>query len=244
MSSSSDTVGIARPPDPRIAAHIERALAGCGPVVNVGAGSGVYEPPSTVLAVEPSAARIARRTAGAATAVRALAEALPLPDKSVDAAMAVLTVHGWADLETGIAEMRRVARKRIVILTWDQRVSREFWLLREYLTMANAYEDRRAVPVDRLAALLGRPEISPVPVPHDCVDGFGLAYWRRPEAYLDPAARSRMSIMAQHPPSVLQPGLERLAFDVASGIWHATHADLLDRTEFDVGYRLLVADVQ
>ena len=99
--------------------------------------------------------------------------------------MALLTVHHWTDLEAGVAELRRIARLRIVVLTWDQRVFRNFWLVSEYLPEAAAFDDARAVPVDRLAELLGGARIEPVPVPHDCTDGFGAAYWRRPEAYLD-----------------------------------------------------------
>lgn len=235
-----------RVPDPRIAAQLHRALGDAESVVNVGAGTGAYEPASTVLAVEPSATMLAQRPPGAAPAVQATAEAIPLADDAVDAALAVLTVHHWSSLETGLAELRRVARRRVVVLTWDAEVCREFWLLREYQPEASAFDDARAVPVERLVRLLGGPErvrVAPVPVPHDCTDGFAAAFWRRPEAYLDPVVRAGMSVLAQPGEAVTAPGTARLAADLASGAWRERHADLLELDELDCGYRLLVAEL-
>ncbi len=242
-----DTIGATytstRRPDPRIAAQIHAALGDVRTVVNVGAGTGSYEPEQTLLAVEPSAVMISQRPAGAAPVVRGVAEALPLADGSADAVMALLTVHHWTDLEAGIAELRRVARRRIVLLTWDQSVTRELWLLRDYLPEAAAFDDDRAVPVDRLAELLGAQKVEPVPVPHDCTDGFGAAFWRRPEAYLDPVVRAGMSILAQTGEDVIAPGLARLAEDLSSGAWQERYAELLALDTADVGYRLLIADL-
>lgn len=238
------TYGRTRRPDPRIAARIHAALGDATDVVNVGAGTGSYEPARTVLAVEPSRVMVAQRAPGSAPAVRAVAERLPLRDGAADAVMALLTVHHWTDAAAGIAELRRVARRRIVVLTWDQRVFRErFWLVREYLPAAAAFDDSRAVPVDRLAALLGGARQEPVPVPHDCTDGFGAAFWRRPHAYLDPWIRAGISLFAQAGEDVLAPGLAALADDLAAGRWHIRHAGLLTLDTLDVGYRLLVADV-
>src|ERR1700722_24487 len=216
-----DTIGVTytatRQPDPRVGALIAAALGDARSVINVGAGAGSYEPAQTVLAVEPSPVMISQRPAGSAPAVQARAEALPVATSAADAAMALLTVHHWADLAAGIAELRRVARRRIVIFTWDQRVTREVWLLREYLPAGAAFDDSRPPPVERLADLLGGARIEPVPVPHDCRDGFGIAYWRRPEAYLDPVVRAGMSLLAQPGDAVLAGGLRRLAADLASG---------------------------
>ncbi|MEU6371722.1 methyltransferase domain-containing protein [Streptomyces sp. NPDC046909] len=242
-----DTLGASyshtRRPDPRIAAQIHAALGDATDVVNVGAGTGSYEPPETVLAVEPSQVMIAQRPPGSAPAVQAVAECLPLRDGAADAVMALLTVHHWSDQAAGIEELRRVARRRVVVLTWDQRVFRErFWLVREYLPEAADFDDTRAVPTDRLAELLGGARVEPVPVPHDCTDGFAAAYWRRPHAYLDPRVRAGISLLSQPDEAVLAPGLARLADDLAGGRWHARHADLFTRETFDVGYRLLVAD--
>ncbi|MET7934353.1 methyltransferase domain-containing protein [Streptomyces sp. NPDC005322] len=236
------TYGSTRRPDPRIATRIHQALGGAASVINVGAGTGSYEPPETVLAVEPSSVMIAQRPAGSAPALQAYAESIPLADDAADAVMALLTVHHWNDLEAGIGELLRIARHRVVILTWDPTFTRTFWLLDEYLPEAAEFDDTRAVAVDHLAALLGGARIETVPVPHDCTDGFGAAFWRRPEAYLDPGVRAGMSMLAQTGEEVIRPGLARLADDLSSGLWHERHADLLDRETLDVGYRLLVAD--
>ncbi|WP_416984721.1 class I SAM-dependent methyltransferase [Streptomyces sp. T028] len=238
------TYGRTRRSDPRIAARIRGALGDVGGVINVGAGSGSYEPVGTVLAVEPSRVMIGQRAVGAAPAVQGVAERLPVRDGAVDAVLALLTVHHWDDLAAGIGELRRVARRRVVVLTWDQRVFRErFWLVRDYLPEAAAFDDLRATPVDRLCELLGGARQEVVPVPHDCVDGFAAAYWRRPAAYLDPRVRAGISLLAQPGEDTLAPGLARLAEDLASGRWHTRHAELLSLDAIDAGYRLLVADL-
>ncbi|WP_086766652.1 methyltransferase domain-containing protein [Streptomyces bobili] len=232
-----------RRPDPRIAARVRRALGNATSVINVGAGTGSYEPSYTVLAVEPSSVMIAQRPAGSAPALRASAESIPLADDSADAAMALLTVHHWSDLEAGIGELLRIARQRVVVLTFDPGINHRFWLLEEYLPEAAAFDSTRAVAVDRLAMLLGGARIETVPIPHDCTDGFLAAFWRRPEAYLDPDVRAGISLFAQTGDEVVQQGLARLSDDLTSGRWHRRHADLLDRETLDVGYRLLVADL-
>ena len=237
------TYTVTRRPDPRIGALIRTALSDARSVINIGAGAGSYEPPQTVLAVEPSPVMIRQRPAGSAPVVQARAEALPVADNAADAAMALLTVHHWTDLEAGIAELRRIARRRIVVLTWDQEACRKFWLFSEYLPEAAAFDDARAVPVGHLADLLGGARIEPVPIPHDCTDGFATAYWRRPAAYLDPVVRAGMSILAQPGDDVLRAGLDRLAADLDSGAWHLRHYDLLNRAHFDGGYRLLTAEL-
>ncbi|OLT01941.1 MerR family transcriptional regulator [Pseudonocardia sp. CNS-004] len=229
-----------RGPDPRIAAQVVAALGGMTSVVNVGAGTGSYEPAETIVAVEPSSTMIAQRPAGTAACVRGTAEALPLSSGSVDAALAVLTVHHWTDVEAGIAELRRVARKRVVILTWDQRVFREFWLVREYLPAAAAVSAGHAVPIPLIAELLPGARVEPVPVPHDCTDGFGAAFWRRPEAYLDPRVRAGISMLAQAHPRDLVDGLSALTADLESGAWHERHRELSTLDRLDAGYRLIV----
>jgi SAM-dependent methyltransferase len=184
---------------------------------------------------------IEQRPEGAATCVRGAAEALPLSDGSVDAALAVLTIHHWTDVEAGIAELRRVARHRVVILTWDQSVLREFWLVREYLPAAAAVSAGHAVPVPHLVELLPGARVEPVPVPHDCTDGFGAAFWRRPEAYLDPMVRAGISMLAQADPRDLADGLSALAADLESGVWHERHRGLSTLDRLDAGYRLIVS---
>jgi SAM-dependent methyltransferase len=238
-----DTIGVTytetRRADPRIEAAIRRALRGARSVVNVGAGAGSYEPPETVLAVEPSEVMIAQRRAGRAPAVQTTAEAIPLADGAVDAALAVLTIHHWPDLAAGFAEMRRVAR-RIVVLTWDPSMARSFWLSREYLPAeAVDWDIARCPPLESVAELVGPgAEVTPVPVPHDCTDGFFGAFWRRPEAYLDPVVRAGISNLAQFG-DALVPAFDRLAADLESGEWHRRHADLLMLEELDLGYRIV-----
>jgi SAM-dependent methyltransferase len=234
----------ARQSDPRIAARIESALGGARSVVNVGAGSGSYEPPTTVYAVEPSAAMIAQRPPGAAPALQAAAEAIPLPDDFADAALAVLTVHHWLDPEGGLAELCRIARRRVVVFTWDRCGSDGFWLTRDYIQDNYAWDSQRFLPLARVAAALGgQVRIEPVPIPYDCADGFLAAYWRRPTAYLDPRIRASMSNFALPGAPACEEGLARLAAELASGEWARRHADLLALDELDVGYRLVIADL-
>jgi len=246
MSSPDyDTLGIdysrTRRPDPRIAERINRALDDSLSVVNVGAGTGSYEPRDRrVLSVEPSAVMIRQRPAGTAPVIQAAAEDLPLRDGAVEAALAILTVHHWTDKGRGLAEMRRVARRRVVILAWDQEIWESFWLLRDYFP-ASDIDRRRALAIADITSVLGPSEIIPVTIPHDCVDGFHGAFWRRPEAYLDPRVRAGISTYATMPAAELESGLGRLAADLRSGEWKARHRELLDLDEIDLGYRLIVA---
>jgi SAM-dependent methyltransferase len=243
-----DTVGrtysATRRADPRIAVQISDALAGCDSVVNVGAGTGSYEPPQTIVVIEPSQMMIDQRPARAAPAIRAVAEHIPMRDNCADAALAVLTAHHWSDLPAGIAEMRRIARHRLVLLSWDADVMGEkFWLLSDYLPEARAADAALAVPAEHLRSLLADPVITPVLVPHDCSDGFAGAFWRRPDAYLDPAVRTGMSLFTLTGSAVVAAGLARLEADLLSGRWQRDHAALMELTELDLGYRLITATV-
>jgi hypothetical protein len=236
------TYSSTRRADPRIAAAITDALGESASVVNVGAGAGSYEPAQTIAAVEPSRVMITQRPPGSAPAVQAVAERIPLRDRCADAALAVLTVHHWSDVSAGIAEMRRVARRRLVFFTWCPRSSASFWLS-EYLPEAARVDAAMAEPIGVLARRLRGAEVRPVPVPHDCTDGFAAAYWRRPEAYLDPAVRAGISVLAKTGEEALQAGLSRLADDLRTGRWHDNHADLIQLDSLDVGYSLVIADL-
>lgn len=222
--------------DPRIASVILAALGDAESVINVGAGTGSYEPTDRIVqAVEPSELMISQRPSDAAPCVRASAESLPFPDASFDAAMASLTIHHWTDWRAGLREMRRVARQRVVLFTFDAEAS-DFWLTRDYFP-ALADLDLKIMPrLGDLASELGEFSSTPVLVPHDCVDGFLGAHWRRPQVYLDPIARQSMSSFARIDAA---DGLKRLARDVEGGAWRERHADLLQRDSLDVGYRLL-----
>lgn len=243
MSALYDTIGIdyanLRQPDPRIAAHIDAALGDAHSVINVGAGAGSYEPPlREVTAVEPSAEMIAQRKVDAAQIVQASAENLPFADNSFDAAMAVLTVHHWSDQARGLSELKRVARNRAIILTFDPGF-RDIWLL-DYWPQLAKLDDGQMPPLDFYGQHLGEVAVSKVPVPHDCVDGFLYAYWRRPAAYLDPRIRRGSSSFWRI--DGMQEGLAKLEQDVASGAWQQRYGELLDREACDMGYRLVCAE--
>lgn len=230
-----------RQADPRIASAIVLALGDAPSVLNVGAGTGSYEPGDRIVqAVEPSVTMIRQRPDGAAPCVQASAEALPFEAGAYAAAMAVLTIHHWTDWRAGLREMRRVAQRRIVLLTFDAEAS-DFWLTRDYFPELMKL-DRRIMP--RLAELeseLGPFHASPLAVPHDCIDGFLGAYWRRPHLYLDPIARRSMSSFARID---AEDGLQRLARDLESGAWRERYADLLSLDALDLGYRLLRWDFE
>lgn len=231
--------------DPRIAAQIHAALGDATSVVNVGAGAGAYEPPDRdVLPIEPSSRMIAQRPPGLALAIRGHAECLPLPSDCVDAAMACMTLHHWADWRIGVQELRRVARKRIVIFTYDRSYAERFWLLRDYLPRLGRLDSARFPPIEEQSAAMGE-EVScePVPIPHDCEDGFLAAYWRRPRAYLDPWVRAGMSTFHLPGAERLLAGLERLSEDVEDGEWETRYDHLLELEQVDLGYRLLVTEL-
>jgi SAM-dependent methyltransferase len=218
--------------DPRLAAHVHAALGDARTVLNVGAGAGSYEPEDRyVVAVEPSAAMRAQRPAGRPS-VDAVAEALPFDDASFDAAMAMITVHQWSDLERGLAELRRVARGPVVILTFDPDAMLDFWLA-DYVPEVFEAERPR---MPTLSALGG--EASALPIPLDCVDGFIEAYYGRPEAFLDPEVRAAQSAWEKTGVDV-GPGLTRLAEDLRSGAWDARYGDLRRQPEYIGSLRLI-----
>lgn len=228
--------------DARIAAALWAALAGATSVLNVGAGSGSYEPPGRrVVAAEPSAVMLSQRPPGAAPAVQAVAEALPFADRAFDAAMAVLTVHHWQDRARGLAEMRRVARGPCVLFVCDPRAVPSWWL-HHYFPATARLEASRAVPLPELTALLGGSlEVIPVPIPADCTDGFNAAYWRRPGAYLDPDVWRPMSALSLIGEPDRVEGMRRLRADLGSGEWRRRFGRLLELGELDLGYRVVVA---
>lgn len=233
-----------RRPDPRIARQIAEELGGARSVVNVGAGTGAYEPRDLdVVAVEPSAVMLAQRAPDAAPAVQGSAEDLPFADDAFDAALAVLTMHHWSDWRAGVTELRRVARQRIVMLTFDPAYIAGYWLVRDYLPEIAVRDEQRFPPLATLAEALGDAHEVPVPIADDCTDGFLCATWKRPLAYLDETVRANISAFGQLDPAAVAAGLSRLERDVADGTWAARNADLIAGHEADFGYRLLVAEL-
>ena len=240
-----DTIGHGyrdlRRPDPRIAARILGALGDATSVVNVGAGAGSYEPVDRkLIAVEPSGVMVRQRPADAAPVVRASACDLPFRDDAVDAALAILTLHHWPDLERGLSELRRVARRRVVVLTFDPSFE-GFWLT-DYLPEILEIDRRSLPPLSFLAEQLGGARIFDVPIPEDCTDGFLAAYWKRPEAYLRPEVRAAISVLTRLADPA--PGLAALRRDLDSGDWARRYGRQLGATERDLGYRLLVGDLE
>ena len=241
-----DTIGTAytatRRTEPRIAAKIWAALGDARTVLNVGAGTGSYEPPGRdITAAEPSEVMRAQRPADAAPCVAATAESLPFADQSFDAAMAVSTVHHWPDPVAGLREMQRVAR-RVVVFTHDDTDAgwlRRFWLTRDYLPEVAGLTAGRPSLEEQARAIRAR--IEPVPIPWDCADGLFEAYWRRPEAYLDEDVRRAVSVWTRVGPQAEQRAVRRLRDDLASGRWAERNRDLLTLDAAELGLRLLIA---
>lgn len=241
MDSVYDRIGVnyseLRKPDRRIEAVIGTALGSARTVLNVGAGAGSYEPADRqVTAIEPSMEMIRQRPAAAAPVIRGRAEELPFDDRSFDASMAILTVHHWSDQAKGLKEMRRVTRGPVIVLTYDPSF-RGFWLA-DYLPGLVDLDEAQMPRMTDYEGWLGPVETFPVPIPHDCSDGFLCAYWRRPAAYLDP--RVRAAISSFWALGDVSEALSRLEGDLASGAWARRYPDLLGLDERDFGYRLVV----
>jgi SAM-dependent methyltransferase len=242
-----DTLGVGytamRQEDPRLAARIRAALGDAHSVLNVGAGAGSYEPADLdVTAVEPSAVMRAQRPPGAAPVVDGRAEQLPFEDDSFDVAMAILSDHHWDDHARGLAELRRVARRRVVLFNAQPQMVADSWLVRDYLRGFAGL-----VPPDysleQTLEALGGGHLEPVPIPHDCRDGFMHAYWRRPHAYLDPRVRAGISVFGLLDPAEVDQMVATLAADLDSGEWERRNGALLQLDELDLGYRLVVAEL-
>jgi SAM-dependent methyltransferase len=244
VSALYDTIGrsyaATRGEDPRLRARIHAALGNARTVLNVGAGTGSYEPRDRdVLAVEPSAVMRAQRAPDAAPAIHASADALPFADASFDATMAVLTDHHWPDRAGGLRELRRVARKRAVLFTFDPAFIDAFWLTRDYIP---GFRDLPGMTIEDIAGHFGATRIEPVPITHDWQDGFLFAFWRRPEAYLDPVVRANISVFSRLDEADVADCVARLRADLDSGAWARRNADVLAAEELDGGYRLLIAE--
>jgi len=231
-----------RRPDPRIAAQIDAALGEARTVLNVGAGTGSYEPAGReVTAVEPAAEMIEQRAPGSAPVVQASAEDLPFPDRSFDASMAVLTAHHWADLGAGLDEMGRVSRERVVIVTFDPEALAELWLAHDYFPEMLTLKRRAGATSRALAELLAGATIEPIPVPRDCTDLFFAALWARPEKLFDEEVLKPMWVWQSISEEARRSGRERLRADLESGAWARRYGHLRALPSLDVGLRLVSA---
>jgi SAM-dependent methyltransferase len=226
--------------DPRIAVLIRRQLKGVSSLLNVGAGSGAYEPDDMpVVALEPSARMIGQRWDRSNT-IQGRAEAMPFRDDSFDAALAVLTIHHWKDKKKGFGECIRVARKRVVIMTWDPD-SNGFWLVQQYFPEILEADRTNFPNMEEIKQVLGAVTIESLPIPADCPDGFLGAYWRRPGAYLQETVRAGISSFSHIPGT--DPRFKRLARDIATGAWRQKNRSLFSTDMLDIGYRLVTADL-
>jgi len=229
--------------DPRIAGAVEAALDDAVSVLNVGAGTGSYEPSHRqVVAVEPSPVMLAQRSPGSAPVVQARAEDLPFAEAAFDAVLGVLTLHHWTDQLRGLRECVRVARERVVMLTFDP-ASDGFWLTQHYLPQFMALDRERFPSIDALTAGFApyaHVVIRPVPVPKDCIDGFLGAFWARPHAYLDARVQAAISSFAH---ADVDAGLSRLRSDLSDGSWSARYGHLLALNALDIGYRIVIAQL-
>lgn len=234
-----------RRPDPRIAARIHAALGDAKTILNIGAGAGSYEPTDReVIAIEPSEAMRAQRPPHLVQAIDACAEELPLADQSVDATMAILTVHQWKDRRRGLRELLRVTRGPIVIMTFAPGSANYFWL-RDYCPEVAAVESQRDPSIEAIAADLAAPdrriESQPVPVPIDCIDGFSEAFYARPERFLDPATTRAQSTWAFIPDDVRERFFRTLRADLDSGAWDRKHGHYRTMPEFTGALRLIIS---
>jgi len=231
-----------RQTDPRIAAMVHEALGEAKVVLNVGAGAGSYEPVDRhVIAIEPSAMMRSQRPPHLTPAIHGIAEALPLDDQSVDATMAMVTIHQWNNPQKGLQELRRVTRGPIVVLTFDGDALHKFWLA-DYAPELIAAERRRYPPIESISAYLGRPaKVRTVPIPIDCSDGFTEAFYARPERFLDPAVRRAQSAWGFITESEQSRAVERLKADLDSGAWDAKHGFWRQKPFFEGSMRLIVS---
>lgn len=229
-----------RRPDPRIAVQIDAALGAARTVLNVGAGTGSYEPEGrAVTAVEPSAEMIGQRPPGSAPVVQASAEGLPFADRSFDASLAVLTVHHWADLGAGLAELRRVSMERIVIVTFDPEALADLWIARDYFPEMLSLKRRSGATSGALTEQLAGATVEPIPVPRDCTDLFFAALWARPEKLFEEEVVKPMWVWQSISDEARQSGRERLRADLESGAWEERLGHLRNLPSLDVGLRLV-----
>lgn len=246
MDAIYDDIGnnysVTRGTDPKIAEQLYSELQGATRIVNIGAGTGSYEPENMeVVAVEPSAVMISQRKVGSHRVEQAFAEKLPFENSSFSHAMTVLSMHHWQDRARAFQEINRVTTEKFVAITWDP-TSEPFWLTRDYFP--EIYEmDKRIFPdLEELNEYFDEVTMRPLQIPSDCQDGFLTAFWKRPEAYLSSTVRQAMSPFSKI--KNLSAGLQKLEDDLASGVWASNNHAILGLSWLDVGYRVISARVR
>ena len=245
MNQIYDRIGnsysLGRRTEPRIARKIWQFLDDADSILNIGAGTGSYEPQSSSLvAIEPSLTMIRQRGPQSAAVIQSVAEQIPFAEDSFSHTMTIVSMHHWRDKPRAFDEIRRVTKNRFVALTWDPD-NCDFWLARDYFPEILEI-DRKIFPsMEELESEFGNVEVRSVPIPEDCIDGFLASYWKRPMAYLDQAVRNNISTFSVL--SDLEQGLAQLAGDLESGRWLEMNRDILDKDSLDAGYRLVIADL-
>jgi SAM-dependent methyltransferase len=240
--SSGKTYSSRRETEPKIAEYIYRSLGDAKTVLNVGAGAGSYEPEDRyVVAIEPSATMRSQRLANGKTpAINASADHIPFDDMAFDAVTAFLTIHHWPDIKKGLSELQRVAKRKVVIMTFDPEALDRFWNA-EYFPEVIAVEKQRYPTMEFITATLGdHCEIVEVPVPLECVDGFQEAFYGRPEAFLDKQIRLAQSAWGFIPDDLQEVIVSRLANDLASGAWDRKYGHFRSQAEFVCALRLVI----
>jgi SAM-dependent methyltransferase len=234
--------GAQRRTDPRIASQVHAALGSAQTILNVGAGTGSYEPVDRqVLAVEPSPIMRSQRPSERVRAINAVAEALPLDDEVVDASMALFTIHQWLDPEQGLRELRRVSRGPVVVLTFDGEALDEFWL-GDYVPDLITFARKRYPAIDTIQSILGGTStVEPVPIPRDCLDGFAESFYGRPERFLDPAVRQAQSAWRYVAQADEEKAVARLRDDLTSGAWDQRYGKLREFHQYEGALRLIVS---
>ena len=246
MNPLYDQIGtnyaVTRRTDPQIAQQLYAELKGATRIVNIGAGTGSYEPAGVdLVAVEPSAEMIAQRKSGAYPVEQAFAEKLPFADNSFSHAMTVLSMHHWSNRAAAFGEINRVATEKFVAITWDP-TSEPFWLTRDYFPEIHEMDKAIFPDLAELTEHFDDVKMVPLQIPNNCQDGFFAAFWQRPEAYLSSQVRQAMSPFAKI--RNLSEGLQKLQNDLASGAWAAKNHAILDVPFLDAGYRLVTAKVR
>jgi len=233
---------VTRCTDPVIFKQLNAKLAGASNILNIGAGTGSYEPSDAeLIALEPSAKMIAQRPAYSHPATLGFAESLPFADNSFSHVLTVLSMHHWSDHQRAFAEINRVGCEHFVAITWDPNTE-PFWLTRDYFPEIYQADVAIFPTMELLAEHFDELEVTPLNIPHNCIDGFFAAFWRRPEAYLQPQVRQGMSPFASFPDIANR--LERLRLDLTSGAWAKRNSELLAQNHFDAGYRLICGKIR
>lgn len=241
-----DTIGIGystqRQPDPRLAKQIASKLEGASRILNIGAGTGSYEPEGIdLVAVEPAKTMIDQRRPDAHPVVQASAEQLPIEDKSFSHTMTVLSMHHWTDRPAAFAEIRRVTTDKFIAVTWNPDAG-PFWLTRDYFPEMVVMDNLIMPRIDELAEHFNIIEVEPMLIPEDCVDGFLAAYWKRPSAYLNARVRSSISTFGKL--KNVEKGLNQLEQDLINGNWSEKNQDILDQPALDAGYVIVSGSIR